>query len=137
MLKNYLKATLRGMARRKLLSATMIFGLALGILSSFLLLMYVFNELSYDRYLPNSNRIFRVTNEFRKSWGKVHVAKCYSNWVDPIKDEYPEITHLAKFNDSYNTPTVTVDEKKFKPANFFEADSTFFDVFRFDFVKER
>ncbi len=53
MLKNYLKATLRSMARFKLLSATMIFGLALGILSSFLLMMYVFNELSYGKYLPN------------------------------------------------------------------------------------
>ncbi len=65
---------------------------------------------------------------------KSHVAKCYSNWVDPIKDEYPEIAQMVKFNDSYNTPTVTVEEKKFKPANFFEADSTFFDVFQFDFV---
>ena len=134
MLKNYFKATLRSMAKRKLLSVTMIFGLTLGILSSFLLMMYVFNELSYDRYLPNSNRIFRVTNEFRKSWGKVRVAKCYGKWVDPIKDEYPEIVQMAKFNDSYNTPTVTVDRNKFKPKNFFEADSTFFEVFQFDFI---
>ena len=133
MLKNYLKATLRSMARNKMLSATMIFGLTLGILSSFLLLMYVFNELSYDRFLPNSNRIFRITNEFRKSWGKVHVAKCYGKWVDPIKDGYPEITQMVKLNDSYNTPTVIVDENRFKPNNFFEADSTFFDVFQFDF----
>jgi putative ABC transport system permease protein len=134
MLKNYLKATLRSMARRKLLSTTMVFGLALGILSSFLLMIYVFNELSYDRYLPNSDRLFRVTNEFRKSWGKVHVAKCYGKWVDPIKDEYPEIAQMVKFNDSYNTPTITINENKFKPKNFFEADSTFFDVFQFDFL---
>jgi putative ABC transport system permease protein len=122
------------MARRKLLSATMIFGLVLGILSSFLLLIYVFNEISYDRYLPNSDRIYRITNEFHKSWGNTHVAKCYGNWVDPIKGEYPEIAQMAKFNDSYNTPTVTVNESKFKPKNFFEADSTFFDIFQFDFI---
>lgn len=134
MLKNYLTATLRSMARRKLLSATMIFGLTLGILSSFLLLMYVFNELSYDRYLSNADRIYRVTNEFRKSWGKTHVAKCYGKWVDPVKNEYPEIAQMAKFNDSYNTPTVTVNESKFKPKNFFEADSIFFEVFQFDFI---
>jgi putative ABC transport system permease protein len=134
MLKNYLKTVLRSMARRKLLSATMIFGLALGILSSFLLMIYVFNELSYDRSLPNSNRIYRIIDEFHKSWGNQQVAKCYGKWIDPIKDEYPEIAQMAKFNDSYNTPIITVNENKFKPENFFEADSTFFDVFQFNFI---
>ncbi len=103
-------------------------------LSSFLLMMYVFNELSYGKYLPNSDRICRITNEFQKSWGKQHVAKCYGKWVDPIKDEYPEIAQMAKFNDSYNNPIVMVDKNKFKSGNFYEADSTFFDVFRFNFV---
>jgi putative ABC transport system permease protein len=134
MLKSYLKTVLRGMVRRKLLSTTMIFGLALGILSSFLLMIYVFNELSYDRYLPNSNRIYRITSYFTKSWGAQQVAKCYGNWIDPIKDEYPEFAKLTKFNDSNPAPTVTVNENKFKPENFFKADSTFFDIFQFDFV---
>ena len=137
MLKNYLKTALRSMARRKLLSATMIFGLALGILSSFLLMIYVFNELSYDRSLPDSNRIYRIIDEFHKSWGNQQVAKCYGKWIDPIKDEYPEIAQMAKFNDSYNTPTVIVGENKFKLENFFEADSTFFDVFQFNFIYGR
>jgi putative ABC transport system permease protein len=122
------------MVRRKLLSATMIIGLTLGILSSFLLMIYVFNELSYDRYLPNSNLIYRITSNFTKSWGAQQVAKCYGNWIEPIKNEYPEFAKLTKFNDANPSPTVTINENKFKTKNFFEADSTFFNIFQFDFI---
>ena len=64
MLKSYFKSTFRNMMRRKLLSGTMIAGLALGILSSFLLLTYVIDQFSYDRYLPDSNRTYRITSDY-------------------------------------------------------------------------
>ena len=112
---------------------SMILGLALGILSSFLLLTYVFDQLSYDRYLPDANRVYRITSDYHGGWGTQQIARCYDNWIRQVKDDYPEVVQLTKFNDPAIT-AVTVNGNEFKPSNFFEADSTFFQVFPFDFI---
>lgn len=137
MLKSYLKSALRNLAKRKLLSGTIIFGLALGILSSFLLLTYVFDQFSYDRYLPDSGRIYRITSDYhgmQNNFVSEQIARCYYDWIRQIKTEYPQVAELVKFND----PTVTaatVNNKTFRPENLYMADSTFFDIFRFKFIK--
>ncbi len=125
------------MMRRKLLSGTMIAGLALGILSSFLLLTYVIDQFSYDRYLPDSERIYRITSDYHgmeNNFASEQIARCYYNWIRQIKNDYPQVAQLVKF---YNGPitAATANNKTFLPNNFYTADSTFFDVFRFKFIR--
>jgi len=112
----------------------MILGLALGILSSFLLLTYVFNELSYDRYLPDSNRVYRITSDYHGNWGTQQVARCYDDWIDQFKGECPEVVEMVKFFNPF-LASITINGNKFKPGNFLEADSTFFQVFPFKFMR--
>lgn len=47
----------------------MVFGLAPGILSTLLLLTYVFNELSHDKYLPDANRVYRIASDYHGNSG--------------------------------------------------------------------
>ena len=137
MLKSYFKSAFRNMKRRKLLSATMIAGLALGMLSSFLLLTYVIDQFSYDRYLPDFNRIYRITSDYHgmeNNFAGERIARCYYDWIRQIKNEYPQVAQLVKFNNAAIT-AATANEKTFRPNNFYTTDSTFFDIFRFEFIR--
>ena len=137
MLKSYFKSAIRNMMRRKLLSGTMIAGLALGILSSFLLLTYVIDQFSYDRYLPDSNRIYRITSDYHgieNNFASEQIARCYYNWIRQIKKDYPQVAQLVKFNNAPVT-AATANNRTFRPNNFYTTDSTFFDVFRFKFIR--
>src|SRR5215472_6686871 len=62
MLKNYLKVALRNIFRRKAYSIINISGLAIGMASSILILLWVQNELSYDRFHTNAGDIYRITS---------------------------------------------------------------------------
>ncbi len=137
MLKSYFKSAFRNMMRRKLLSGTMIAGLALGILSSFLLLTYVIDQFSYDRYLPDSNRIYRITSDYHgmeNNFASEQIARCYYDWIRQIKTDFPQVAQLVKFNNAPIT-AATANDKTFKRNNFYTADSTFFDVFKFKFIR--
>lgn len=114
----------------------MLFGLSVGILSSFLLLTYVFNQLSYDRYLPDSNRIYRITSDYRGlgNFANEQIARCYFNWIHDIKADYPQVAQLVKFNDP-SFAAATANRKTFRPKHFFISDSTFFEVFKFKFIR--
>jgi len=61
MLRNYLKTALRNLWRNKGFSAINILGLTIGMASSLLILLWVRNELSYDRFHAYADRIYRIT----------------------------------------------------------------------------
>ena len=60
MIRNYLKLALRNMMKYKFFSAVNILGMSIGIASCLLLLLYVADELSFDRFHPNASRIYQV-----------------------------------------------------------------------------
>ena len=61
MLKNYLKITWRNLTKYKIYSAINTLGLAVGLAGAILTFLFVQNELSYDRFHQNSDRIYRMT----------------------------------------------------------------------------
>jgi ABC-type antimicrobial peptide transport system permease subunit len=62
MLHNYLKIAIRNLLRNKGFSAINISGLAIGMASALLILLWVQNELSYDRWYPNTSRLYKLYN---------------------------------------------------------------------------
>jgi putative ABC transport system permease protein len=60
MFSNFFTTALRNLAKHKTFSFINIFGLAIGIAASLLILQYARFELSYDRFEPNSTRIYRI-----------------------------------------------------------------------------
>src|SRR5258708_11683732 len=66
MLRNLIKISLRNLLKDKGYSAINIAGLTIGITCSLFLLMYILDELSYDKYHVNANTIYRIVSHIKE-----------------------------------------------------------------------
>lgn len=132
MIKNYFKIAWRNLLRNKLYSVINIGGLAIGMAISFLLLLYVYNELSFDKYHTNSDRLFWVMRN-QPSNGEINTGNATPVPLAPalIKD-FPEIDKVAIANWSYDF-LVNYKNKALK-VNTMAADASILDMFSYDFV---
>ena len=71
MLKNYLIIALRLISRNRFYSVINIFGLGVGLASAVLITLYVSDELSYDQFNTNKDRIYRVSETFKTGDGSM------------------------------------------------------------------
>src|ERR1700712_4921062 len=65
MIKNYLKTAIRSLTKNKGFTAINVLGLALGLATCLMIIFYVFDELSYDRYNTKADRIYRVNTDMK------------------------------------------------------------------------
>ncbi|MBT1709235.1 ABC transporter permease [Fulvivirgaceae bacterium PWU5] len=92
MIKNYLLITFRNIFRNKLFSGVNILGLAFGICSTLLILLWVFDELQVDKFHAQSDRLYRVMENQKASDGRIYTWAATPGPMAPfIKDKYPEI----------------------------------------------
>lgn len=137
MLRNYIKIALRNIQKRKLHSILNISGLALGIASFIIISLYILNELRYDRYHEKADRIYRI-GEISDFGG---VGENSASLPFPVaftlKGEYPDLIEEIVRIFNFQTPRsmVEYEEKRFIEKGFFFADSTFFKVFTYEFIK--
>jgi putative ABC transport system permease protein len=98
MLRNYLKVAFRSLFRNKLTSFINICGLALAMTCSLLIYIFVQDELSYDRYHKNADRVFRVTRSFHSPEGEVnlHLANVAPPIGPLLKNDFGEISVMAR-----------------------------------------
>ncbi len=133
MLQNYLLIVLRTIQHQKAFSLINISGLAIGLASCLLILLYIQDELAYDRFHQNADRIYRVVEERRLTNIPRKFAISYSPISDLIHRDFPEITPVRFY------PTeaeIYVDSTtKFVEKQLFYTDSTLFDVFNFNLLK--
>src|SRR6187401_2902293 len=94
MLRNYIKVAIRNLLRQKVFSFINIFGLALGITCTALIGMWVNDELSFDRFHQDYQRIYRVTATLPEM--KVHAAVSPAPLAPAIKDEIPEVEEAVR-----------------------------------------
>ncbi len=134
MLKNYLKIAIRNLLRNKTFSAINILGLAVGIASCVLILLYVQNEFSFDSFNKNYKRIFRV-GQNQVWYGNKSASTITSARLGPaLKDNFPEIQNYVRV---YNVSRFLI---KYKDKTYFEdnlkfVDSSFFNVFSFHLLE--
>jgi len=139
MLKNYLIVAIRNIFREKAYSILNVLGLAIGIACSFLIMLYIEAEFSYDKFYPNANRIYRlcITNNIG---GRIYT---YCNGPRPtspkMKEIYPQVlesTRACGLNGLYTHKTnIEYERQNFISEKAFAVDSTFFKVFQTDFVQ--
>lgn len=136
MLKNYFVTAWRSLVKNRIYSVINVTGLAVGITAVLCILVYVNDELSYDRYHPKSDRIFRIIQE-----GKGEHSASLPFMAGPaIQNDYPELVEafVRLFNEQASTIPVAYEDvanpKVFNEPRFFYADSTFFKVFHYDFI---
>jgi putative ABC transport system permease protein len=134
MLHNFLTIAFRNLWRNKAFSAINISGLAIGIATCLIILLFVRNEMSYDQFHEKADRIVRVV--FR---GSINGELMKEGHVMPptaqtLKTDYPEVLEATRFRGA-GTPIVAYGDKKFKEGSFALADSNFFSVFTFPFLQ--
>lgn len=130
MFKNYLKIALRTILKHKGYSFINIAGLAVGIACCVLILLWVQDELSYDRFHENSNDIYRTTLNIADSWG------AGAPWAlgPTLKKDFPEVQTFTRYGEI--TRLVRYEDRAYNESIAF-ADPEFFDIFSFPFVGGR
>lgn len=134
LLPNYLKVTFRNFWRNKGYAFINILGLAIGIAGCILILLYVNDEYSYDRFHENSDNIYRVLTDTK--WGDQEgIAYTSPPPLGRVFSE--ELAGVKSFVRFYKPQEQIVrnEEVYFKEENIFAVDSTFFDVFSFELLE--
>ena len=132
MLKNYFLTTIRNLWKRKSFSIINIFGLAIGMAVSFLILLYVIHETSYDRFHEHSREIYRIATAVEAQGRKLAVPSVPAPLAPTMKEQFPEVIESTRIR-SGGRRFVTIDENSFQDRLFY-ADQTIFNVFSIPIV---
>lgn len=98
---NYIKTGWRFLKKHKLYSGLNIFGLALGISFCWLAYLYANDELSFDKHLPDHEKLYRVVADFQRG-DDIHYLGGSSNAMSvQFKEQIPEIESIARFKSGY------------------------------------
>ena len=128
MLKNYLKVALRNLWKSKGFTAINIIGLAAGIAVCLLIVLYVTDELSYDRFNTKADRIYRLDADIYFNNTLFTAAVSPKPMASTIKKDYPQIEEMVRVG-SVNDILVKKGNNWISDKHLALADSTFFKVF--------
>jgi putative ABC transport system permease protein len=137
MWKNYFKIAYRSLLKYKGYTFINLIGLAVGMACCLLIGFYVQDELSYDRYHQNADRIYRVLHAFRSGGDAQNISPLtpeeYQVWgnapVGPaLAAEFPEIQKMVQF-DSPSNLLFQFGDKRFQEDNVIHMDANAFELF--------
>ncbi len=139
MFKNYIKIAVRNLLKNKVYSLINIFGLAIGLATSLLILLYVLNEWNYDTFNERSESIFRVIQTM-ESENNVEKEASTPFLLGPVLEaEFPDlIQKTVRFYNLQETSHTFRNKQKgvsFSEENFYFVDSTFFSIFSANLVR--
>jgi putative ABC transport system permease protein len=118
----------RELLKGKTYTALNILGLAIGFACTLGIAGWIRNELSFDKHLPDADRIFRLTFETNISGNRLHFARCNENWISQMPASFPQIEQLVRLA-PYRHAAIKAGENKFYSDRIFATDSNFFKVF--------
>ncbi len=130
MIKNYFKIALRNIVRHKAFATINIAGLAIGMSCSIFILLWVTNELSYDRFHKNANEVYRIT----ASAGDFNAAVNCAGMPAELKAKIPAVRNYVRLSHP-STNVFEIGARKFEEKKAFYADSTFLQLFSFKLLK--
>jgi len=133
MLKNYLKIALRHIKRYKGYSIINITGLAIGMTCTILIFLWVQSELSFDRYHENADRIYRVYKKYQMGEETGYNPSTPLPLASAAKQKIAGIQVSTKYTRS--TVLVKYGDKIFTENRVCCADTSFFNLFTFQFIK--
>ncbi len=134
MFKNNLKIAWRNLWKDKEYSLLNIFGLAIGITCSLFLIFYVLDELSYDRYNENAERIYRVSSYIQEPEREMKTANTQYPLGPVLQKDFPEVEQAVRLI-RVDELSYKVGEKRFTEDRIYYADKNIFEVFTFPFIE--
>ncbi len=135
MLKNYLKVALRNLRKHPGYTLINVVGLALGIACCLLIMLFVQDELSYDRFHVKAERTYRLAMETESSDQYFQYPSVGGGWANAFVDDFPAVEEATRIFKPFAQVWLVKDEERFDEDLFFWADSTVFQVFSFAFLK--
>jgi len=136
MIRNYFKIAFRNLLRYKGFSFINIFGLATGMACSLLIFLFVKDEISYDRFHKDADKIYRVVKDFVNDDGSRLPDATTPPALSPaMQRDIPEIARTTRVFPNWGANfLIKYDDKKIVEEKLCRVDSSFFDVFTFPFV---
>jgi len=134
MFKNLLRIALRNFRKDKWYSLLNILGLTIGITFSLFLIFYVTDELSYDRYNKNADRIYRINSYIQEKDKNTNWTITQLPLGPMLKKDYPEVEEMTRFFPRERT-LFKFDDRSFFETKIYYADSTVFKVFTCKFIE--
>ena len=134
MLKNLFKVAIRNIFKDLGYSGLNILGLTLGIASALLLILYIADELSYDRYHKNSERIYRVVSHISEPDDAFDWIVAQIPFAPQVKQDYPEVEECVRLI-THGRALFEQGDLKFFEEDVFYADSGIFKVFDYPLIQ--
>ena len=138
MIRNYLTIAIRNLKKYPFISFINLFGLSVGIACCLLILAYLLNELSFDRYHAKANNIYRVERTFLNPDTKsvnLELGTIAPPFGPLLKNDFPEIKKITRLLPNGNNTAFRYEEKRFNERDVYFADEHLFDVFDVPLIK--
>ena len=134
MIKNYFKIAWRNLLKNKAFSVINILGLSIGISVCFIIMLYVQDELSYDRFNKKADSMYRIAFKAVMNGGKINESNVMPPVAAALKNDYPEVEDVTRLNEG-GKPKIIYNNKTFKGDRLALVDSNFFNLFTLHFIK--
>lgn len=135
MIKTYLKVAVRQLLRNKFYSLLNIIGLSIGLAACLLIFLYVQQEMSYDQFHANKDRIYRISEVFKTGDGTMETALTAGKLSEDLDRHFEEIQNTALIDYDIERYIVKSEEKRFTEEKVSATASSFFSVFSFPLLQ--
>ncbi|WP_421829461.1 ABC transporter permease [Larkinella sp.] len=142
MLTSYLKIAFRNLLRSKTFSAINILGLSVGMTCCLLLLLYIRSELSFDQHHQHAKQLYLMSSAVKSPGLNEEYPRLSGPMAAAIQSEFPEVEKVARLyvNIMDDKTLLQVQEtgkpmKSFYETQGYQVDSTFFDLFSYEFTE--
>ncbi|OPX25588.1 MAG: hypothetical protein B1H06_07190 [Candidatus Cloacimonas sp. 4484_143] len=131
MFKNYFTIAFRNIIKHKIFSIINIIGFAIGLASCLLISLYVFNEISYEKFHNNRDHIYRVGVNLTHGDNKIPFASGMPPLGPALLSEFPEVKEMTRIRVAGENIQFTYNDKEFTENNMIYAEPAYFDIFSF------
>lgn len=98
MLPSYVKMALRVIRKQKQFSVINTLGLSIGLACCLLIFLYIIQQLQYDQFHPDADKLFRITYEVSNKDSENHYAVSVPGFIPTLQETYPEIEQAARIS---------------------------------------
>ena len=133
MIKTLIKLAFRNIKKDLSYSLITILGLTIGITSSLFLLLFIFDDLSYDRYHEKGDNIYRVVSNLSEPDDAFTWAVTQIPFAPQVKEDYPEVEDYVRFIPEGRT-LFKNNETEFYDEDVYYSDPTVFNVFTYNLI---
>ncbi|MFO7616867.1 MAG: ABC transporter permease [Bacteroidales bacterium] len=133
MFRNLLKTAWRNIRKSFLYSLLNVLGLSLAITGALFLIIYVTDEMSYDRYHDKAGRIYRVQSHIKETDDEFTWIYAQIPFATQVVTDYPDVEGACRFI-NFNRALFKYEGREFIEEDFYYADTTVFDIFTYRFI---